>query len=116
HRLCRAAGATGNRHDLPLGAGAGWAARSGSRGDPISRRRRRGSSERNRGDVLMDPTLIGEILAGLMFFGIIGFLLLGFPVAFTLAGVSLMFGAVGMWFGAFDPSNFGALPNRYIGF
>lgn len=64
----------------------------------------------------MDPILIGEILAGLMFFGIIGFLLLGFPVAFTLAGVSLMFGGVGMWFGVFDPSNFGALPNRYIGF
>lgn len=64
----------------------------------------------------MDPILLGEILAGLMFFGIIGFLMLGFPVAFTLAGVSLMFGAVGMWFGVFDPSNFGALANRYIGF
>ena len=64
----------------------------------------------------MDPVLIGELLSGLMFFGIIGFLLLGFPVAFTLAGASLMFGAVGMWFGVFDPSNFGSLPNRYIGF
>ena len=64
----------------------------------------------------MDPILIGEILAGLMFFGIIGFLLIGFPVAFTLAGVSLMFAVVGMAFGVFDPSNFGALPNRYIGF
>jgi len=64
----------------------------------------------------MDPIVIGELLAGFMFFGIIGFLLLGFPVAFTLAGVSLMFGAVGMAFGVFDPSNFGALPNRYIGF
>ncbi|MEY8826853.1 TRAP transporter large permease subunit [Sedimentitalea sp. XS_ASV28] len=64
----------------------------------------------------MDPVLIGEILAALMFFGVIGFLLLGFPVAFTLAGVSLLFGAVGMWFGVFDPSNFGSLPNRYIGF
>lgn len=64
----------------------------------------------------MDPVLLGEILAGLMFFGIIGFLMLGFPVAFTLAGVSLMFGVVGMWFGVFDPSNFGALANRYIGF
>ncbi|EKF42463.1 TRAP transporter large permease [Nitratireductor indicus] len=64
----------------------------------------------------MDPVLIGELLAGLMFFGIIGFLLLGFPVAFTLAGVSLMFGAVGMWFGVFDPSNFGSLANRYIGY
>ncbi|MFX0542977.1 TRAP transporter large permease [Roseovarius sp. S4756] len=64
----------------------------------------------------MDPILIGEILAGLMFFGIIGFLLMGFPVAFTLAGVSLMFGGVGYMLGVFDPSNFGALPNRYIGF
>jgi len=64
----------------------------------------------------MDPILLGEILAGLMFFGIIGFLLLGFPVAFTLAGVSLMFGAVGWGLGVFDPSNFGSLPNRYIGF
>lgn len=64
----------------------------------------------------MDPVLLGELLSGLMFFGIIGFLMLGFPVAFTLAGVSLMFGLVGMWFGVFDPSNFGALANRYIGF
>ena len=64
----------------------------------------------------METVLIGEILAGLMFFGIIGFLMLGFPVAFSLAGVSLMFGVVGMWFGVFDPSNFGSLANRYIGF
>ncbi|MBU4529016.1 MAG: TRAP transporter large permease subunit [Hoeflea sp.] len=64
----------------------------------------------------MDPVLIGEILAALMFFGVIGFLLIGFPVAFTLAGVSLLFGAVGLYLGVFDPSNFGSLPNRYIGF
>ncbi|MBC2861168.1 TRAP transporter large permease subunit [Stappia sp. 28M-7] len=64
----------------------------------------------------MDPVLIGELLSGLMFFGIIGFLLLGFPVAFTLSGVSLMFGLVGMWFGVFDPSNLGSLANRYIGY
>ena len=64
----------------------------------------------------MDPILIGEILSGLMFFGIIGFLMLGFPVAFSLAGVSLLFGLVGMWFGVFNPSNFGSLAGRYIGF
>jgi tripartite ATP-independent transporter DctM subunit len=64
----------------------------------------------------MDPVLIGEILAGLMFFGIIGVLMLGFPVAFTLAGVSLIFGAAGMAFGVFDPSNFGSLAARYVGF
>ncbi|MFD1696521.1 TRAP transporter large permease [Roseibium aestuarii] len=64
----------------------------------------------------MEPIVIGEILSGLMFFGIIGFLLLGFPVAFTLSGVSLLFGLVGMWLGVFDPSNLGSLPNRYIGY
>ncbi len=64
----------------------------------------------------MDPVLLGEILAGLMFFGIIGVLLLGFPVAFTLAGTSLIFGLIGMWFGVFDPSNFGSVPSRYLGF
>ena len=64
----------------------------------------------------MDPVLIGEMLSGLMFLGIIGFLLLGFPVAFTLAGTSLLFAALGMYFGVFDPSNFGSLANRYIGY
>jgi TRAP-type mannitol/chloroaromatic compound transport system permease large subunit len=64
----------------------------------------------------MDPVLIGEILAGLMFFVIIGVLMLGFPVAFTLAGVSLIFGTVGMLLGVFDPSNFSSLANRYVGF
>lgn len=64
----------------------------------------------------MDPVLIGEILAGLMFFGVIGALMLGFPVAFSLAGTSLIFGLIGIYFGVFDPSNFGALASRYIGF
>ena len=64
----------------------------------------------------MDPLLLGEILSGLMFFGVIGMLMLGFPVAFTLAGTSLIFALVGNAVGVFDPSNFGALANRYIGF
>ncbi|MCL7465734.1 TRAP transporter large permease subunit [Phaeovulum sp. NW3] len=64
----------------------------------------------------MDPVLLGEVLAGLMFFGVIGMLMLGFPVAFTLAGTSLIFGTLGFWLGVFDLSNFGALANRYIGF
>src|SRR5690606_9240114 len=64
----------------------------------------------------VDTVLLGELVAGLMCFGIIAFRLLGFPVAFWLAGVSLGFGLVGMYFGVFDPSNFGALANRYIGF
>ncbi|HMM87385.1 TRAP transporter large permease subunit [Azohydromonas sp.] len=64
----------------------------------------------------MDPVLIGEILAVLMFLGVIGTLLLGFPVSFSLAGTSLIFALVGWWLGVFDPSNFGALASRYVGF
>jgi len=61
------------------------------------------------------PVLLGEILAGVMFFAVIGVLLLGFPVAFTLAGTALIFGLAGMLLGIFDPSNFSSLANRYIG-
>lgn len=64
----------------------------------------------------MDYVLIGEILAGLMFFGVIGMLMLGFPVAFSLAGTSLIFGAVGYYFEVFDFSNLASLAGRYIGF
>lgn len=64
----------------------------------------------------MDPIVIGEILAGMMFLGVIGMLMLGFPVAFTLGGTSLIFALIGMQFGVFDPSNFGAVAGRYIGY
>ena len=64
----------------------------------------------------MDPVLLGEILAGLMFFGVIGFLLLGFPVAFTLAGASLIFGLVGCGSASSIPRTSARSPNRYIGF
>jgi tripartite ATP-independent transporter DctM subunit len=64
----------------------------------------------------MDLVLIGEILAALMFFGVIGMLMLGFPVAFTLSGTSLIFAIVGYNLGVFDFSNFSSLAGRYIGF
>lgn len=64
----------------------------------------------------MDPVLIGEILAGLMFFAVIGFLLIGFPVAFTLAGTSVLFAYLGLYFGVFDMSNLRALAGRYTGY
>lgn len=64
----------------------------------------------------MDLVLIGEILAVMMFFGVITVLLLGFPVAFSLAGTALIFAAIGMAIGIFDPSNFGAIAGRFVGF
>ena len=63
----------------------------------------------------MDPVLLGEILSAVMFFGVIGVLMLGFPVAFSLAGTALIFGLVGWFLGVYDPSNYGTLAGRYIG-
>lgn len=63
----------------------------------------------------MDTVLIGEVLAVLMFFGIIAVLMLGYPVAFSLAGTSLIFGVIGYWLGAFDPSNLSSIAGRYVG-
>jgi len=42
-------------------------------------------------------------------------LLAGFPVAFTLAGVALVFAFIGIVTGTFDASFLGALPNRIFG-
>lgn len=64
----------------------------------------------------MEPVLIGEIMAALMFFGIIGMLMLGFPVAFTLAGTSLIFGGLGLFLGLFDFKSLTVLAGRYLGF
>ena len=63
----------------------------------------------------MDPGLIGEILAAAMFFAIIGVLLIGYPVAFTLPGVALGFALIGWLAGAFDPSSLSSLAPRYLG-
>ena len=63
----------------------------------------------------MSAVLIGEILACLMFVGVIGVLLIGFPVAFSLAGTALIFGVVGWLMGVYDPSNYASIIGRYIG-
>ena len=42
-------------------------------------------------------------------------LLAGFPVAFTLAGIALIFALIGVTAGIFDPSFLGAFPNRIFG-
>lgn len=64
----------------------------------------------------MSTILIGEILSVLLFFGVIGTLLAGFPVAFTLAGTSVIFAGIGWLFGAFNPTFFGGLASRYVGY
>ena len=57
-----------------------------------------------------------EIFVILMFVGICLFLMIGFPVAFSLGGVALIFAGVGAFFGAFDLSFLGFFPNRIFGF
>ncbi|MCT4654480.1 MAG: TRAP transporter large permease subunit, partial [Cohaesibacter sp.] len=42
-------------------------------------------------------------------------LMLGFPVAFTLAGVALAFAMIGYFLGVFDVSFLSALPQRIFG-
>jgi tripartite ATP-independent transporter DctM subunit len=51
----------------------------------------------------------------LLVLGLAAALLAGYPVALTLAGVSLAFAALGVATGTFDPAFLAALPNRIYG-
>ena len=53
-------------------------------------------------------------MAIVMFFAIVGVLMFGYPVAWTLGGTALIFAAVGSIFGIFDPV-LGFLPERLYG-
>ncbi|MBS3997038.1 MAG: TRAP transporter large permease subunit, partial [Hydrogenophaga sp.] len=50
-----------------------------------------------------------------MFTGLFAFLLIGFPVAFSLAATGLFFGLIGMELGLFPSTLFQALPLRVFG-
>jgi len=56
-----------------------------------------------------------EWMAIVLFLCVCGALMFGFPVAFTLAGTSLIFAGIGYVVGAFDPSYLNALPSRFYG-
>lgn len=51
----------------------------------------------------------------LMFLGLFIFLMMGFPVAFSLAATGLFFGLIGMELGLFNQGLFNALPLRVFG-
>ena len=51
----------------------------------------------------------------LLFFSVILLLMAGFPVAFTLGGVALIFAGLGLLTGNFDPGYLNALPSRIFG-
>lgn len=56
-----------------------------------------------------------EWLAIVMFAGICLLLMIGYPVAFTLAGGSLLFAGIGIVTSSFDAAFLSALPNRLFG-
>ena len=58
---------------------------------------------------------LAEILSLMLFGGVCVGLMAGFPVAFTLAGVSIIFGLLGNFVGVLDLSFFGFIPNRIYG-
>jgi tripartite ATP-independent transporter DctM subunit len=55
------------------------------------------------------------MIALLMFVTVVGVLLIGFPVAFSLAGVALLVAMGGIATGAFDSTFLGTAPNRIFG-
>ena len=58
---------------------------------------------------------MAELLPLLLFALVCLVLMLGFPVAFTLGGVSLLFALLGWLTGTFDPAFLHAMPNRLYG-
>ena len=56
-----------------------------------------------------------ELMAPLMFAGLVVFLLVGYPVAFSLSAVGLLFAVIGIVHGALEPALLQALPERVLG-
>lgn len=54
-------------------------------------------------------------LGPLMFGGALVLLSLGYPVAFSLGGVAILFGLIGIFLGVFDPIFLTAMPQRIFG-
>ena len=56
-----------------------------------------------------------DFMAPLMFAGLVVFLLIGYPVAFSLAFTGLAFGLLGIELGMLEPALLQALPERVLG-
>ncbi len=59
--------------------------------------------------------MIADWLGPAMFAGALALLSLGYPVAFSLGGVSILFGIIGIAMGVFDPIFLTAMPQRIFG-
>lgn len=58
---------------------------------------------------------MAELIAIIFFVAVCAALMTGFPVAFTLGGVSLLVAFAGSWIGFFDPVFLHAMPSRLFG-
>jgi TRAP-type mannitol/chloroaromatic compound transport system permease large subunit len=58
---------------------------------------------------------MGEILAILMFVATLFGVVMGYSVAFTLAGMGLFFAGLGVLVGVYDPAMMSALGSQYLG-
>ena len=56
-----------------------------------------------------------EFIPLFLFLAVCLVLMCGYPVAFSLAGTSLLFAAVGTMTGTFDTAFLSAVPNRFYG-
>lgn len=59
--------------------------------------------------------MAGEYISLIMFAVACIVLLLGYPVAFSLAGVALAFAGIGIYFDIFNPARLNAVPSRIFG-
>jgi tripartite ATP-independent transporter DctM subunit len=59
--------------------------------------------------------MIADWLGPAMFAGALAMLSLGYPVAFSLGGVAILFGTIGIALGVFDPIFLTAMPQRIFG-
>src|SRR5436309_9310832 len=59
--------------------------------------------------------LLIQYMAPIMFGALVVFLLLGYPAAFSLAAIGLIFGVIGVGLGLFQPDFLQALPERVYG-
>jgi tripartite ATP-independent transporter DctM subunit len=64
---------------------------------------------------MLSVLTVGDILSILLFLSVLGTLLIGYPIAITLAGTSLIFAFIGNQLGTFDYAILNGLPLRYLG-
>jgi len=64
---------------------------------------------------MLSALTVGDILSILLFLSVLGTLLIGYPIAITLAGTSLIFAFIGNQLGTFDYAILNGLPSRYLG-